>query len=111
LLIAEAVEVSEEEDVGVGFVTFTHDMQPGDSYQLSLMRDAGLIEGKHAEMGLFRVTNAGHDLLDAMKNEGVWKQTKAAVASQGGNVALELVKSLALGFAKKQLEDRTGMKL
>ncbi|MCV2880186.1 DUF2513 domain-containing protein [Sedimentimonas flavescens] len=89
-------------------------------YQIQLMKDAGLIEVRRKYDAYnegyvfaqeFRLTNSGHDYLDAIKNEGVWQQTKAVVAAEGGSLALEIVKSLALGFAKKQVEDRTGIKL
>ena len=62
-------------------------------------------------MHFFTITWTGHDYLDAIRNEGVWAKTKDIVAKEGGNMALELVKALAVGFAKKQLEDRTGFKL
>lgn len=84
---------------------------PEEGYHLTLMRDAGLVEGNEASIGLFRLTNSGHDYLGAIRNEGVWSKTKDAVANEGGSVALELIKALAIGFGKKQLEDRTGLKL
>lgn len=59
----------------------------------------------------FRLTAQGHDYLDSIRNEGIWRRTQAVVAEQGGSVALELIKSLALGFAKKQIEERTGITL
>ena len=58
-----------------------------------------------------RITNAGHDYLDAVRNEGIWKRTKGAVIEQGGNATLEIVKALATGFLRKQIEERTGIKL
>lgn len=59
----------------------------------------------------FRVTNDGQDFYSATRDDGIWKRTKRVVAEEGGSVALELIKSLAIGFAKKQIEDRTGFKL
>ncbi|MFZ1726264.1 MAG: DUF2513 domain-containing protein [Albidovulum sp.] len=59
----------------------------------------------------FRISNAGHDYLDAIRSDGIWEKTKDVVAKEGGNATLELVKSLAMSFARKQIEDRTGLKL
>lgn len=89
-------------------------------YHLSLMRDAGLIVFSELydedDLGFvgatkFRITNSGHDFLDAVRDEGIWKQTKKAVAETGGNVSLEVAKSLAAGFLKKKLSQHTGVDL
>lgn len=82
-----------------------------------LMADAGLISkdeiildssGRLAETD-YRLTNYGHDFLDAMRDEGIWSRTKDAVAQSGGNATLEIVKTIATGFLKKQIRDRTGI--
>lgn len=100
-----------------------------DRYQIELMEQAGFVKitrsenikfgGPYQSLGLarrvsspyFEMTYEGHNYLDAIRNEGVWLKTKAVVAEEGGSLALEIVKSLALGFAKKQIEDRTGIKI
>ena len=110
LLRAEEAPLDEGEFV-YGMVDFMDAVTEAEAYHLILMRDAGLVEGRDANLGLFRITNSGHDYLDTIRNEGVWVKTKQIVAAEGGSMALELVKSLALGFARKQVEDRTGMKL
>ena len=102
-----------------------------DVYQLDLMEQAGFVEikGKERTHTTFRpgshfqdcfsvrldprfsVTWAGHDYLDAVQNENIWRQTSEVVAKEGGGITLELVKAIAVGFAKKQIEERTGLKI
>ena len=59
----------------------------------------------------YRLSNDGHDFLKAIRSDGVWSQTKKIVAESGGNATLELIKTLATSFLKKEIEDRTGLKL
>jgi hypothetical protein len=61
-------------------------------------------------IGFRCLTPAGHDFLDSVRNPETWAKTKKAVAGAGG-FTLELLKDLAAGFIKKQIEDRTGVKL
>ena len=109
LLSAEKKDATDE--VLEGYVDVEDSLVNGDSYQLLLMRDAGWIESNAPEFGSFRMTYIGHEYLNAVRNESVWKSTKEVIANEGGSMALELVKALAMGFAKKQVEKHTGMKL
>ena len=76
-------------------------------YHVQLLGDAGLV----TEVGrsTCRLTNSGHDYIEAIRDEGVWSKTKAAVAETGGSATLEIVKSLAMGFLKKKIEKHTGI--
>ncbi|MCU9839856.1 DUF2513 domain-containing protein [Ruegeria sp. WL0004] len=51
----------------------------------------------------------GHDYLGAIRDKGVWEQTKKAVSETGGSATLEIFKSLAVGFAKKKISQHTGI--
>ncbi|MCT2540566.1 DUF2513 domain-containing protein [Sedimentimonas flavescens] len=98
-----------------------------DRYQIKLMAQAGLLmfptvkvrpDAGHLERGLarwleqpFSITWAGHDYLDAVRDQGVWDKTKSAVAETGGSASLEIVKALALGFLKKKISQHTGIEL
>lgn len=75
-------------------------------YHLKLLMDAGFVTyaGKYTH----RLTNSGHDLLEALRDEGIWQKTKAAVAETGGSATLDIIKQVAIGFIKKQLHERTG---
>ncbi len=98
LLEAEAVEVDPEEDMYSGFVDYMDKITPKDSYQLTLMKDAGLVAGRDASLGLFRVTNSGHDFLDAVRDDGVWNKTKSKIAHVGGSATLDVVKAVAVSI-------------
>ncbi len=76
-------------------------------YHVELLCDAGLM--CPVGRGTYRLTHQGHDFLDAMRDEGIWSRTKDAVAQSGGNATLEIVKTIATGFLKKQIRDRTGI--
>lgn len=93
------------------FVDMQEDMILGDAYQLLLMQDAGWISGRGVNHGVFRITNSGHDYLDAIRDDGIWTKTKQAVADTGGSATLEIVKSLAIGYLKKKIENHTGIAL
>jgi hypothetical protein len=84
-------------------------------YHLALIREAGLIEtpGSGPIGGGFpfrRLTWSGHDFLDSVRSPEVWAKTKAGAYAAGG-FTVELLADLAKGFIKKQIEDRTGVKL
>ena len=52
----------------------------------------------------------GYDFLDSVRDQGVWQETKD-VATAAGGFTMDLLKLLAVGFIKKQVEERTGVKL
>ncbi|QGA38184.1 DUF2513 domain-containing protein [Burkholderia glumae] len=83
-------------------------------YHLSLIKEAGLIDsagaGSTMGYGFRRLSWAGHDFLDSIRNPDVWTKTKEGALAAGG-FTIELLGDLAKGFIKKQIEDRTGVKL
>jgi hypothetical protein len=83
-------------------------------YHLSQIRQAGLIDEGGARpmsgIGFRCLTPAGHDFLDSVRDPETWSKTKKAAAGAGG-FTLDLLKDLAKGFIRKQIEDRTGVKL
>lgn len=111
LILAEGIEIDPEDSFEDGFVDIEDKLVRNDGYQLILMRDAEWIDGRDANLGLFRVTNLGHEYLDATRQAGVWEKVQSQVKEQGGNVSLEIVKKLAIAFGKKQIEERTGLEL
>lgn len=102
-----------------GFVWTRNDgfFVPTDDYQFSLMAQAGFITG-HDYRTLAAVvpdrvsiSYSGHDYIDAIRNESIWQQTKAAVAETGGSATFEIIKTLATGFIKKKLSQHTGIEI
>jgi hypothetical protein len=83
-------------------------------YHLSQIRQAGWIDdgGSQPREGIrFRcLTPDGHDFLDSVRDPETWSRTKKAAAGAGG-FTLELLKDLAKGPIRKQIEDRTGVTL
>jgi len=78
-------------------------------YHVLLAADAGLVAP--VTESSYRLTNAGHDYLDAVRDEGIWETTKKHVAETGGNATLEIVKQLAVGALKKKISEHTGIEL
>ena len=88
-------------------------------YALRLMYQKGLIsELVSHEFGIpefntfydISMTWEGHDLLDSIRDDEIWKKTKEGAAAAGG-FTFDLVKALARGFVKKKIETHTGVEL
>jgi len=83
-------------------------------YHLTQIRKEGFIDegGSRPMVGIgFRCLNpAGHDLLDSVRDPENWAKTKKAAAGAGG-FTIALLGDIAKGFIKKQIEEKTGIKL
>lgn len=83
-------------------------------YNMRLLAEAGYLQMPKTQFtGSFNIrglTWAGHDFLDSVRDEDVWRKTKDGALKAGG-FTFDLIKDLAKGFLKKQIEDRTGLKL
>jgi hypothetical protein len=49
------------------------------------------------------ITYAGHNFLDAVRNDTVWRKTMEKVGSAVGSTSLEIIKSVAESYAKQLL--------
>lgn len=54
-------------------------------------------------MSYVRLTSRGHDLLDAIRDDEVWKKTQQDVAKVGGGVTLAILTALATEYLKQKL--------
>ena len=82
-------------------------------YNLSQIRDAGFIydvDGPSLGIGFRGLTWAGHDFLDSIRDPAIWGRAKEGAGAAGG-FTVDLLKDLAKGLVKKQIEDYTGVKL
>jgi hypothetical protein len=82
------------------------------AYHILLLKDAGLVEGYLRQSdnagilgyGISRLTWAGHDFLDASRDEGRWNQAKEIFSKMGGvtfDVAKEvLVRLMMMGVSQ-----------
>lgn len=74
------------------------------AYNIQLLSEAGYIEARIMSSSLgdgkinvalaMRLTNAGHDLLDTMRNESVWNKVKEMFTSNGIDMTFDLVVSV-----------------
>jgi len=85
-------------------------------WHLALIEGAGFIKSTPLHLGGRRLPEnielewAGHDFLDSVRDPKIWEKTKKGVEGAGG-FTLDLVKDLAKGLVKKQIEEYTGVKL
>lgn len=81
------------------------------SYHIQLLDDCGYIQtdAMHA-MGtlmpdfiIYRITSFGHDYLDAVRDDDVYKATKKKLGSKFTSITLDVVKLVATEVIKDQL--------
>lgn len=85
---------------------------------LEMMHDGGLFKGievPDSQTGVslwlnMRLSWAGADFLDSIRDEKIWQATREGV-KQAGGFSLELIKALAKGLVKKKIEHHTSVKL
>lgn len=81
------------------------------SYHVKLLGDAGFLDVydlrtlgpngyKYAPIAL---TNAGHDLLDSMRSESVWKKAKAKLSEVGGSASMDVIQSVLASIIRNTL--------
>jgi len=83
-------------------------------YHLVLLYDAGLLRCEPVRSSTsdrviyvlpFALTWEGHEFLDKVKNESVWKKIRTVVASKGGSLAFSVVNQLATRYALEMVKD------
>lgn len=87
-------------------------------FHAQLLDEAGFVEAAIMSNGkrpasdamIWRLTWTGHEFVDSVRDPQVWAKTKQAAAF-GGGFTVDLLKDLAKGFIKKQIEELTGVKL
>ena len=82
-------------------------------YHLNLLLTGGLIDSPaQSNVGIYfrGITEKGHDFLNSVRDPRIWAKTKEGALAAGG-FTLDLLADLAKGFLKKQIEERTGVKL
>ena len=81
------------------------------SYHVELLAESGLLNvtlkkriGKGPkDFFIRRLTWAGHEFLDAIRDESVWSKTKSKIMSKGGSMTFDLVKDVAISIIKSAL--------
>ena len=84
------------------------------AYHLDLATEAGLVDqGSSGAMNGFmfkRLTWEGHDFVDAVRDNDIWKKTRQGANAAGG-FSVDLLKDLAKGFIKKKISEHTGVEI
>lgn len=81
------------------------------SLQIELLADAGFIEiesesiiGNYTkDFIISRITFAGYEYLDSVRNDTIWKSVKKRLSGIGGEASMDIVKSLASSLILEQL--------
>lgn len=77
-------------------------------YHILLLMDDGFVTD--VAKGTFRLTAQGHDFVEAIRSDTVWKRTKDGVSSIGG-ATLGMVKDLAVAYLKQEAAEKLGVQL
>ena len=121
-----SLERSWEEVYGVGNLDIDGNNRVLLRYNFELLKDAGYVVGQrlvdredekewanaedYEKKRFYRLTWQGHDFLDAVRDPTIWEKTKKGAEDAGG-FTVDLLRDLAKGFVKKQIEEYTGVKL
>lgn len=86
-------------------------------YHVLLLSEAGLIsamdmrtDGDPYEMWPTRLTMAGHEYLDTIRDEEVWRRTKEG-ARAVGSFSLDALRALAKGLVREKIRKHTGVEV
>jgi hypothetical protein len=77
-------------------------------YHLELMADAGLVEISGTYDTTFRLTNYGHDFIEAIRDDNAWEAVKGA-ANKAGGVSLSLLADIGVALLKAKAAEILGV--
>lgn len=78
------------------------------SYHIALLDDAGLLHGRdRSAIGVFRwsagaLTWAGHEFVEAIRDDDIWKEALAITAKSGNGTVFELLKKALMSVLEKR---------
>jgi len=95
---------------------FSSEQRESISYHSELLIEAGLVDGEMIKsMGrdipeflITRLTWNGHEFLDTIKNETVWKKTKKSFTNSGISMSFDIIKSVATDTAISLVKSTLG---
>lgn len=119
-LLLLKLETAHEDD-GHSIWHYKQDDMPIDGYTWAQVRyhydlavESGLVDqgGGGVMNGILfrRLTWSGHDFVDAVRDDEIWKRTRQGVSAAGG-FSVDLLKDLAKGFIKKKISEHTGVEI
>ncbi len=77
-------------------------------YHLKLLVDAGMLEETGRFGGSFRMTNYGHDFIEAIRSESIWRDVKSVVATVGG-ATLGIMSDIAKTYISAEVNKHLGI--
>jgi hypothetical protein len=98
---------------------FAHDDRDAVANAIVLMLDKKLIEAEYRptlsrhpsdSFGKVRMTWDGHDFLNTVRDDEIWRKAKEGVDA-AGVFSFDLLKKLASGLVRTQIEKHTGIKI
>jgi len=99
LLMTEGLEP----DTELTLSNFDNDREAEIIYHVRLLEEAGLINVEITDMlsagsifDLGSLTGDGHEFLDAIRSESIWKKTQHKFIEKGGVMTFDLIKSVAI---------------
>ncbi len=103
----------EQTSVPDGFLEIDGYAQELVAYNVELLADEGLVEAsviksQSEPIGavVLRLTWAGHDFLDAARNETVWNRVKGRLSNAGVSATFDLLKTLLVEGTKALLNSK-----
>ena len=84
------------------------------SYHVEILIEAGLIDGQMSKRAgpkgfrAMRMTWEGHEFLDAIRSDTVWRKAKDSFVKGGLTMTFDLVKSVAKEIAVSYLKSTAG---
>ncbi|MEM7068552.1 MAG: DUF2513 domain-containing protein [Pseudomonadota bacterium] len=110
------IETLSDEDARNMGITKLPDLSASDSkhilHNLWLMQDANLIVGEDARE--YWITNhitwRGHDFLDSIRDDEIWRLTKDG-AKKAGGFTFDILGQLAKGLIKTKIKEHTGVEI
>lgn len=117
-LVREILLAVEAHDEALGWMKLSVEgWSPKDvSYHVMLLDEAGLLSGiklgglNHFEWQPKRLTYAGHEFLDTVRDPEIWRRTKDG-AEKAGVAGLGMLVELGKAYGKQLLKERLGIEL
>ena len=106
------VEESPEYNISLSSISEGSPYNLGDAnYNTMLRLDAGFLKvagfnsrkDNVSDWNIVRMTNKGHDYLDAVRSPSVWKETKERIKEKAVDLTLEGVMAVAVSIAKSYI--------
>ncbi len=111
------LEIEEKDDESGEIISLADEFNLDEKLvgHLRLLVEAGLVDAEESlnqerklNFLVYRVTWQGHDFLDSVRDDEIWKMTKDGAMNAGG-FSVDLLKAIAKGYLKKKIKDQTGI--